>query len=144
MPFPGKPKPVEFKYGDLVEFVYDVTDVGNKTLHGRIYGRVAPRYSSAKFQTKHTYYVVQLVDKIDDDIEVDLIGMMMAMVGDMELEWGHVPAQPYVTIPEHMLTQLFGSSMIKRFKEKGLCPRCGDPGYWKVMALFCPWHGQFM
>lgn len=144
---PGSKKKLVIQHGDLVELVYDVTSFSKKTLYGRIYAKLTPQYSSSTYRNKQTYYIVKPEKKFEEEIRANdaLLEALLSMMDPFPgLEWGQVPPMPYITVPETMLSPLFGSAMESRFKKNGLCPRCGDRGYWKAMALFCPWHGRFM
>lgn len=42
------------------------------------------------------------------------------------------------------LNKIGGSKTAAQRLIEGTCPKCGDRGYWKSLALFCPIHGMFI
>lgn len=134
----------DIRLGDVVEFTLDVSVDGKRQCFGRVVAKVAPSSVSRIFSSRQDYYVIK---PEGGDVEEDepAINLMMSLMRDAELEWGEVPKSPYVPLPEHMLSQLFGPAAAARFKENGLCPRCGDVGYWKGQACWCSYgHGMFI
>jgi hypothetical protein len=58
-----------------------------------------------------------------------------------ELEWDD---DEEITLPMGFGSHSEFNSKRKEWKEKGLCPRCGDVGEWRMMALYCrKGHGKF-
>lgn len=131
-------------YGDVVKFVYDTTMDGDKSLFGRVYAKLDTSRTRAYYHSNSPHYVVKpdegSIKNVDlDDIMVDAF----TFVHPNEIEWGVVPAEPYLVVPEYMLSQVYSGQMMAHFKKNGLCPRCGDTGYWQALALYCKWHGMF-
>lgn len=122
----------EFLYGDIVQL-----DYGSGKLHGRIH---------ARFGARDVFYIIKPDPSHNDEFEKneDLMGYMLPLTGKSELDWGALPPYPWVVASEKELTNIISPAMTERFRKGGLCPRCGDRGYWKMLALFCPYHGHFL
>ncbi len=63
---------------------------------------------------------------------------------DISLEWGDWPDKEWMLLTSDQLKEWVTPSIQKQFTDGGQCPRCGDPGYWKGLALFCEYHGMYV
>lgn len=58
-----------------------------------------------------------------------------------DLDWDE---DEEVTLPMGFASHTEFKLKCNEWKEKGFCPRCGDKGEWRAMALFCRnGHGKF-
>ena len=63
----------------------------------------------------------------------------------VEFEWGRIPgSETWLFADDQDLSLFVDPKMRQAFVSAGTCPRCGDSGYWKALAIFCPWHGRFL
>lgn len=67
----------------------------------------------------------------------------------LELDWGDTSKQfrcadSLVLVPLIFVRPLFDRSDRKFFIERGACPRCGDVGEWRSLALVCKYHGMYI
>lgn len=56
------------------------------------------------------------------------------------LEWGEPPTGPFMAVAVESLEHWFKDDECYKFVKDGLCPRCGDDGYWHAFALVCRHH----
>lgn len=138
-------KTLDIRFGDIVQFSYFVDLLGHmKNVFGRVHGKVSNR-TTGLLLGKEDYYVLKPDPSHDEEeVQDDLMEYFLIGLEDDQLEWGKLPSHPYVTVPASGVGSLFGPNMLSKFKKEGLCPRCGDRGEWKVMALVCPYHGIYI
>lgn len=156
-----KPNAQDIQFGDLMEYVEPGLI---KTPYMRVLGRLTDH--NARFhgfgpadQPLYIGFVEGPRDvngKLCFDISDEVRGWIdwgqdLAMAGKMELDMGHIPDRSelpkrfyWFAAPWARLACPFGDSMYAMFVKNGWCPRCGDHGSWKALALSCPWHGMYM
>lgn len=119
----------KFKIGDLVQ----VTHRDGK-IACRVYGGRSSRYSNLYLVKPEASYV-----SLIEGTELEHYD-----IPEVTVDWGSVPAKPWLMLPAHMINDPFSPSMREHFKKFGLCPQCGDPGFWRNLACICPYHGPFL
>ncbi len=129
-------------FGDLVELKWP-----NGRMICRVFGKTTSNYGAQRrnpLVTSTTRFIVK-PDSSGEYVAVNDpdLGHMNVMTAP-KLEWGSIPARPWLIAPGVQLVQMVSKEMGENFKKQGLCPRCGDPGFWKQLGCFCKYHGQFM
>src|SRR3990167_144321 len=120
----------DLSYGDLAEVRY----VGGR-LVGRVLGATrATSFSALRGGGKGRSYLIKPESSCEADVQASS-ELMHYDVPVADLEWGVVPPKPWILVPERMVTSPLTASMKAYFKKQGLCPHCGDPGFWKALAL---------
>lgn len=117
--------------GDLVEVRY---------IGGRLVGRI---HGFKTYISNRPQVLVKPDPSCEDDIDGSTELRHYDVIG-VELDTGTVPLKPWILVPAQMLYDPLTVSMRDYFKRHGLCPRCGDPGFWQIMACICPHHGPFL
>ena len=74
---------------------------------------------------------------------------MKESFGSLELDWGDTARQfrcadSLVLVPLIFVRPLFDKGDVRFFVERGACPRCGDAGEWRSLALVCKYHGIYI
>lgn len=139
----------KFMRGDVVNFKFSqdedlgVTDMVSGRLVAKLSERCAVHYTS-----EYSDYFLMTLHKGSADRlknEDDPVQLFMPR-GDIpwEFEWGEKPKGQFICVEKNLLAHMFQPKMSEVFVEKGLCPRCGDRGFWRALALNCDWHGQFI
>jgi hypothetical protein len=65
--------------------------------------------------------------------------------GSHVLKWGRLLDKTRsLFIPSMSCSPIVDDTLRREFVRDGVCPRCGDTGVWKSMALVCEFHGRFI
>jgi len=143
----------EFKYGDIVKYAVSVDDDGTTSdSFGRIHAKTTEETAarvSGFFRSRYGLYVFVPWNFQNDEAkeliaEYGMYGSNFSSE-NFAFEWGELPKDKmWLFIHGDDLRHFVDEEMRDGFIEMGLCPSCGDAGYWKSLALFCKWHGRFM
>lgn len=139
----------KLQQGDIVSTTYFVFSGPNQVMAGRL---VAELDENSAFlltgQQGSTTYVVQTGYKIDQPLpyhgpEWDHERFSAAWAeGKLGLRWGKIdPKFKNIARTAGLISQSFNKEMFEQHKKLGVCPRCGDLGEWRSLALVCR-HGH--
>lgn len=121
-------------YGDLVE----VRLADGTRVIGRVHaGSVSPRgrlLNQLLFVPESSYQRDVSLNPAFDVYDIP----------EFSPDWGVVPPKPWLVVPSYMVESALTEGMKEYFRRQGLCPKCGDPGYWQNMACICKHHGPFL
>lgn len=149
-------------YGDVVEFTTgDHSGFGTSTTReygARIVGRLTNE-STARIlgDGSGEGYLVSIFGHTVDRFEGEDVDRLLEWGhdtavshhddGSLVLRWGDPPDSPkdvYCVKPARGLRRLLTMAECEEFRKLGHCPRCGNRGEWRSLALVCPWHGIFV
>ena len=143
----------KFFKGDLVNYraLYDADLKYYPKALGKVHAKVkAESAVSLGILTKNRSELYVFVPNIDQTHKIkemiDLFGYIgdNHSYGEIEFDWGELPSGVWLFADGEDLKHFSDETIKNDFKSKGLCPQCGDEGYWIRMALMCPWHGRIM
>ena len=145
----------DLMYGDWVSYTFDLED-GTKEIFGRLHGKI--RVSSMPTVRNvgillppldwEMYALLPIVG--NNEKRMAIVDAAIKMFGFdesldvIEMEWGIVPDGRWIPVTKDSIRPLVSESMSEEFVAKGLCPRCGDRGEWRALALLCDYHGRFL
>jgi hypothetical protein len=136
-------------YGDWVIFRYDDSFGNSDSLvrvTGRIVGKLTQECAIRTAFESDDYFIMELSKIHRTKLQDPEHPINLFRVRDhfkLEFEWGGRPAHEHICVRGDLLSHWSIPGM-SDFKTEGVCPRCGDRGYWKALALNCNWHGQFI
>lgn len=141
----------DIRYGDVVDYVF-MTGLfdGLDRLTARVYAKInsstlPQRMFASSIFIDVPWYAVKPMPAFEEKMAQDPVIDFVASDDDrFEIEWGKLPSRPFIVVDELSLDHTFGDMMKGVLKKEGLCPRCGDEGAWKSLALVCPFHGIFL
>lgn len=134
--------------GDIVIFHYQ-DGMDNSTSPLKLTGRIVAKLNTeSAIRYAHEagdYYLLVPrklhMPKLKDPH--DPINFFRPRTDKLQFEWGGYPKEDHICVARQYIVHASIPGMMD-FKKMGVCPRCGDTGYWKALALNCNWHGQFI
>jgi hypothetical protein len=134
--------------GDLVSMTTLTNGGGYCTITGVVIGKLTKESATyvAPFESKTEDIFVVLPSENDAESAYDHFWQMMPssdVQKSIKLAEGTYEPKSLV-MGASQLVQFYSSAMSEEFVKQGRCPRCGDSGYWKMLALNCHRHGMFL
>lgn len=142
----------EPELGDLVTYSYELDDVDNAygRLTGKVHAKVDVRMSSMLFGTSDVWYVVKPLAFHEQELRRDEVFRFLFSAGEPmlkdpgALEWGSLPSGSFIVLPNDFLSNTIRDGQKESYRKAGLCPRCGEPGFFRRFALVCGEHGIYL
>lgn len=136
-------------FGDTLQYKFSDFDGAVRTMKLRAYG-LLDSYTRVRLEMNPETFVAKIEDESLYITREPNHGLIIRHPDDWDelslgLEWGEKPDGLFLLVSvAEGISFWHTNDQYDHFKKKGLCPRCGDSGYWRNLALNCKYHEQFI